>query len=646
MPPALHRVLKRDLDLDGPTIHPDDLLEDLPLIDPSSYQQVAKRRRIESIALQYLSRGKTPLILSAGLRGPFDNGWNNPWANQTKPKEFSRGSLAEDPGNQFGGHSKNRTGNIGRLKKVKTIGETQSKRMTRSPSPETSRAVRMESNLSQQDHDQVVTEVPLATAPFSENTVSGGTLFHSMDTVTSNKERSQLANPFWIRRPDSQDRGNMGSIQPANLDSSPTRTRSQDTNLRKKIGETLKIGPPRAPIPPCKPVSQIGTPIVGMVHASGSTLVSSPVKESNAEQHKFAGTVIGETMSSEDCNQSQVDMDCHVPSATLHSTSSLYTQCRLAQARPKSPHDKDTSTSQIGLRKCVIETSIAGCLKQRPKPRAVDFDSPPSMVKKPADPDAMGLKTSENVEKEVLITNLSAQSQDASSGQSIGDEVGTNSVEPADADSQSEQSNCDSAMSTQAAMMLAQFEFQQSSCPVTSPDHRRPWSQAKLDVFQNSVPVLSPAMTPLSVFNDGMDKPALQASAVRGPPMSTQDLFGAASPFAFSTVKKKTDASRQLTNLVLSTNVKVKEGFKAPSKSPTPSCERIPLKAKNTSAPFWASLLDKASQASQESSMDISKRFTSDVELPQLDLRTSLDEYGPNGDLRFADRFLHELANT
>jgi len=41
--------------------------------------RAAKRRRIEANAHAYL-RGEALSILSAGLRGPFDNGWRNPWA--------------------------------------------------------------------------------------------------------------------------------------------------------------------------------------------------------------------------------------------------------------------------------------------------------------------------------------------------------------------------------------------------------------------------------------------------------------------------------------------------------------------------------------------------------------------------------------
>lgn len=42
-----------------------------------------KRRRVENLGKQYLE-GKGLFILTAGLRGPFDEGWVNPWANKKR----------------------------------------------------------------------------------------------------------------------------------------------------------------------------------------------------------------------------------------------------------------------------------------------------------------------------------------------------------------------------------------------------------------------------------------------------------------------------------------------------------------------------------------------------------------------------------
>ena len=51
--------------------------------------QLRKKRKRELLGQEYL-RGRPPTILTAGLRGPFDNGWKNPWTkkkNDTKRSE-------------------------------------------------------------------------------------------------------------------------------------------------------------------------------------------------------------------------------------------------------------------------------------------------------------------------------------------------------------------------------------------------------------------------------------------------------------------------------------------------------------------------------------------------------------------------------
>ena len=53
-----------------------------------------KRRRVEDLGAQYL-QGRGLVILSAGLRGPFEYGWENPWANK-RPKRAPN-SIREIP---------------------------------------------------------------------------------------------------------------------------------------------------------------------------------------------------------------------------------------------------------------------------------------------------------------------------------------------------------------------------------------------------------------------------------------------------------------------------------------------------------------------------------------------------------------------
>ncbi|EAT85732.2 hypothetical protein SNOG_07081 [Parastagonospora nodorum SN15] len=198
-----------------------------------------------------------------------------------------------------------------------------------------------------------------------------------------------------------------------------------------------------------------------------------------------------------------------------------------------------------------------------------------------------------------------------------------------------------SAMSTQAAMLLAQREFQESTFPTSSSETPRPWSQPDEETPWQILPELSPAITPLSVFRPQLEQAHPLASVPRGPPLSTQDLFAAASPFAFSTIKKKSDAP-QHSNLRMSlTSFSDPDEHTSYASQQSPSySDRIPLKEKNVAPSPWKLSFEKARQNSQHSYKGDKKRSVGDVELPQLDFRTSLDDYGSTGSFRFADRLL------
>jgi len=201
-----------------------------------------------------------------------------------------------------------------------------------------------------------------------------------------------------------------------------------------------------------------------------------------------------------------------------------------------------------------------------------------------------------------------------------------------------------SAMSTQAAMLLAQLEFQESTYRTLSPPYAQEWSPTSRKSPRPVAHQASPAVTPLSVFSSRLDGALPNGSVLRGAPISTQDLFGAASPFAFSTIKKKAVAppgSGLRSELAASCGYDAGADA-ARAKSPTPSAERIPLKAKgnNTTPSLWGFVGEKRSQASQESLVDRTRKCVSDVELPRLDLDTSLDDLEANSALLFTDGVL------
>jgi hypothetical protein len=146
----------------------------------------------------------------------------------------------------------------------------------------------------------------------------------------------------------------------------------------------------------------------------------------------------------------------------------------------------------------------------------------------------------------------------------------------------------------------------------------------------------SPAITPFHQFNAELEKRHPE-NDVAGALISTQDLFLAASPFAFSTVKKKPAAAPKRSSLRFAVLSQEDERDRMAEtergKSPTPSAERVPLKVRNSLVSFRSS----PGKGSQESWKHYSPSRPRTSELPQLDFATS------TADLSFADQFLRNL---
>lgn len=77
MAPLLPRPFRTALTVEPYHIDDEELGDDIP-------QREARRRRIETIANQYLT-GTVPFIQSAALRGPFNADWKNPWSRKREP---------------------------------------------------------------------------------------------------------------------------------------------------------------------------------------------------------------------------------------------------------------------------------------------------------------------------------------------------------------------------------------------------------------------------------------------------------------------------------------------------------------------------------------------------------------------------------
>ncbi|KAJ4296433.1 hypothetical protein N0V90_006478 [Kalmusia sp. IMI 367209] len=197
-----------------------------------------------------------------------------------------------------------------------------------------------------------------------------------------------------------------------------------------------------------------------------------------------------------------------------------------------------------------------------------------------------------------------------------------------------------SGISTQAALMLARMEFQEGTVPAVATDQPASWFQPQDDILQQNPDIPSPAITPFHQFNAALEEDCPHEASIRDMSISTQDLFAAASPFAFSTVKKSTrpQTSNLRFSVFASGGQDGHDSHQNGAKSPTPS-ERVPLKEKNRVS-FLGSQSEKGSQ---DSTPRRSKSTAKAVELPQLEFPTSLDDPRPNSDLDFTDRFLLNL---
>ncbi|KAL9022462.1 MAG: hypothetical protein Q9185_000369 [Variospora sp. 1 TL-2023] len=87
MPPAFIRRALSPVHFDVLQAEPDDILYPGSDIDEDPAYYRAKRRRVENAAQEYL-RGKSVYIASARLRGPFPQGWRNPFTLQEEERRI------------------------------------------------------------------------------------------------------------------------------------------------------------------------------------------------------------------------------------------------------------------------------------------------------------------------------------------------------------------------------------------------------------------------------------------------------------------------------------------------------------------------------------------------------------------------------
>ena len=606
----MHPTLKRGLAFDDDYyVHPDDVIEQLPRTSLSDAERSAKRRRIERIAAQCL-QGKAPVLLTASLRGPFNDGWKNPWtqAKKTKRKSSERADSTLDA--RASGSTSQKKELSKAKRRIRSASRKPLETRTKIASPETSRAATYDMEDVNESHTLEDIEVPPATAPSSsEHDVSGATEFYSADTGRRVRSKSPLTNPFWLRRTESAERFNMKRSADENIHSSPTRPRSREQGDARPM---LHLAKPKVQLGVRNPVRAV-SPVDVRSSASAPMVISSPVKPTalggkeailSPLQPTFTPAV--NAIPTEDLApkmqpaqvQSLAPVEAPTPATALRDPSPV---ARLVAApdsasqhpgetveRPASAPSQPKSSTGF-LYKKVEATKWTIGNAPRSKPRAVNFNSSP-IVKIPpkasksssqhVDVDVQPDATSPNP---VDVSRLSEHSQ-----QNAGSQV--NEAEEEQQSLKSCRSSWQSAMSTQAAMLLAQLEFQESTFPTSSSRTTRAWSQSQSqETPRQLIPEPSPSITPISVFRPALEQPHYMPSVLRGPPMSTQDLFAAASPFAFSTVKKKPETQHgNLRIAMIPFNDQAEKNFNDSPCSPAASPERTTLKEKNVALSPWS----------------------------------------------------------
>ncbi|KAI4610206.1 hypothetical protein J4E83_008432 [Alternaria metachromatica] len=665
MPLSLHPHLKRGLDFDAFHVDPEDLIEEPPAEYEDPAHRAAKRRRIEAIASRYL-RGRPPVIITAALRGPFDNGWKNPWTKPIVEKRRVSGKNSAVAGTRTANSKKVAAGRNNTTKRRsssrlnggngKDVVEDVAPQMA---SPETSRAAR--DDLDHREHDDSLDEieVPPATAPLPDDDDAPGTA-EPFSTNTNNciQNRSPMTNPFWLRRPESA-RVDMRKATNRNTDTSPSRSRSRNSTSQTQTQtlSELRLSLPKAPIQAQKSAPETPAQEGWRSSASASMVISSPAKDADTNaQAQAAPTaspprsqrtipIITSSMGSQGGPTRQ---DVQQSAERLgHQTPGLSSERQPRRSSRRCTQNAPTSTEpQHGRVTSPWPASSTGKVRRKTKlkPRAVNFDSSPEKIpsaKKSCAEDVIHNEADDELQvdpTEAVVVDVQA------SPQVEGDAI---VIQNENSELRTSRSSRDSDWSTQAAMMRAQLEFQQSTFPMMSPEVLQLDSQTSLlDTPRPILAAASAAVTPLSAFTVQRDEPLAPETILQAPPISTQDLFGAASPFAFSTVKKKPEETQRSNLRFAFSPSDGVLGADAVAKSPTPTAERVPLKNKDNITSFWSFTTDKASQISHGSFGDRSKGVLTEVGFPALNIDTSLGDFGPTGSLDFTDRFLRNIDDT
>lgn len=715
--PKLHPLIRHVTSTDPVFLRPEDVVEPIP--DESEYvgARSKKRKRIETIANKYIKLGRRPLIVSAGLRGPFNGGWKNPWARPTSPApsvEASRGQdvdqdrvvplddndddqvhvspdtssvqqdgsgpaevsiIDPDPSISFDNHEDNSLWLRRPLPESTAL--VNSAHGHRDPSPTRARlgyrpvdqqgrlqlvTPRQPMNMAHSDPGRSVDRESdwISKAPAS--TITKESPVRSTESIASAKRKRtyskhERANTLGDQRPSKT------VVTPSPLKITPSTTqKGQYSTDAKRYGllnpDTGKEDH-ASRLTPVSAVSQSAKTTQGPI-SKGSKSKVQTAKSNNGQQTSVSAPNTTSRTSRHD-NEASVDPSARA-SSSIRSANTGQKRRKIPRGdtAPSERHDRVTSptlASSTGFKYRKVGEAKQTKPLAKSKPRPVTFSSP--AITKPPSGSANGpeLDTNDGVN----------EAETAAAGKQAIERPDVYDVPESPAkQQQSYKSSRASGFSTQAALLMAQMEFQDSTMAATAATAEgdaTPWLNVGSTPQDSIIP--SPAFTPFHEFNAALEEDYAPEATMQDVPINTQDLFATISPFAQSTVKKSTRPASS--NLRFSVFAKTEQdtpshggmGVVKGAKSPTP-WGRIPLQAKNSRVSFSGAQGEKGSQdekGSQEgkSSQEtitgrtrVSRSKGSGVqalELPQLDFGASLDGLRSKGEVDFTDRFLLRLED-
>ncbi|KAF2018842.1 hypothetical protein BU24DRAFT_405590 [Aaosphaeria arxii CBS 175.79] len=671
----------------------EDLLELWPNDDISIEDQESRRQRIEDIAVDYLIRGKRPLIRSAQLRGPFDgDSWKNPWSRK---RHFLRESHPQKSNRTYAKGQFSEETKTHNKKQPNEMGPPSSRFQAQSDSMRDSKSQDPESLITRNSHR------PLATSPPQQI----GYMDEDLNVNQSRKRSLSTQTSPWLKRRKSGLKANWGHRSSP----SPSRPGKEAIALTKtsRLSGRQQFHQDKHDISTSShtpnPVAASAVLVSRTLSVQHSSAKDSLV-EQQPEEYEEHQMPLGDTAEDSVDPPSPKDPASIHPEEQTRNTnpedefisaeraqpseeifSQLVAAANSQPARRTSPSKEEIQGS---AERCVMRPSSAKSTSRRakkdnvvnngashsmskhtdadpqpkrksskgakPKPRPVTFDSSPIVSKRTKKAAEKGRKITQEEKSKANGVDLERTEHHRRDIYDVPDE---DDMTPLRHDPKP--SRLSNNYSTQAAMMMAQQEFQDQS--MLSPPNVTPGfgtDGQEDERRQHSEDRRSPSVTPFHVFHARLDRHDA-VDEMHDVPMSTQEMFEAASPFTFSTIKKKSVMSRH-SNLRFT--VHPADGRDAPQTShsqqritssttpPIPSAERIPLKERNSRLSFQ-SIINLSDKGSQESVSRLSP-FTMmlpltdgsggdsrPIELPQLNFHDSMEGEG----LDFTNGLLQNL---